>query len=162
VSCDTSDGGCNGGNPVRAAQWVVSKNSGNAYTESSYAYTSGGGNSGKCITTGHTTGAGIASATGLSTNENTLASWVYSNGPASIFVDATSWQSYKSGIMSSCVAKGVDHCVLVVGYNSNYNPAYWIVKNSWSTGWGESGYIRLTMFHNTCLMATYPSSAKVK
>jgi hypothetical protein len=30
------------------------------------------------------------------------------------------------------------HCVLIVGYDDVQNA--WIVKNSWGTGWGESGY----------------------
>lgn len=38
---------------------------------------------------------------------------------------------------------GVNHGVVVVGYQDDDALAqggYWIVKNSWGTGWGDSGY----------------------
>jgi len=61
---------------------------------------------------------------------------------------------YSDGVFSDCDTKA-DHGVLVVGYTSEY----WIVKNSWSTKWGESGYIRLKR-GNTCgiaNVASYPT-----
>ena len=33
------------------------------------------------------------------------------------------------------------HAVAIVGYNDAEN--YWIVKNSWGTGWGENGWFRI-------------------
>lgn len=37
--------------------------------------------------------------------------------------------------------------VLVVGwgYDSGSGSYYWLLKNSWSTTWGESGYVRVKM-----------------
>jgi C1A family cysteine protease/acylphosphatase len=34
------------------------------------------------------------------------------------------------------------HCVCIVGYDDNQG--CWIAKNSWGTGWGESGYFRMS------------------
>ncbi len=49
----------------------------------------------------------------------------------------------------------IDHAVLAVGYDE-YSI---IIKNSWGTTWGESGYIRLargTSGAGTCGVLTYP------
>ena len=43
------------------------------------------------------------------------------------------------------------HAVLLVGYNDT--GGYWIVKNSWSTGWGESGYFKIK--YGECDIADY-------
>lgn len=38
----------------------------------------------------------------------------------------------------------MNHGVTVVGYASDY----YLVKNSWGTSWGESGYIRFARIAN--------------
>ena len=39
----------------------------------------------------------------------------------------------------------LDHTVLLIGYgeDSTDGTPYFIVKNSWGTGWGEEGYMRI-------------------
>ena len=49
---------------------------------------------------------------------------------------------YKSGIYSYTTGKKLGgHAILLVGYNDAEE--YFILKNSWDTGWGEGGYFRI-------------------
>ena len=68
--------------------------------------------------------------------------------PVSVAIQANkrSFQMYQSGIYSDLdCGFELDHGVLLVGYgyDKKYDMDYWIVKNSWSTSWGENGYIRI-------------------
>jgi C1A family cysteine protease len=72
---------------------------------------------------------------------------------------------YKAGVITgdSC-GKTVDLGVTIVGYGSeeihNKTVDYFIVKNAWSSGWGEQGYVRLGT-NNVCgvlMELSYPES----
>jgi len=78
--------------------------------------------------------------------------------PVSVCVNAGTWNDYTGGVMSAnaCGPMGAayqDHCVMATGFNSTASTPYWIVRNSWSTTWGEGGYIYLEMAKNTCGLA---------
>lgn len=71
--------------------------------------------------------------------------------PVSVAVDASNWSPYRSGVLSTC-GINVNHGVLLIGASD----AYWKIKNSWGTNWGESGFIRIAR-GNTCEICSYPS-----
>ena len=68
---------------------------------------------------------------------------LYTYGPLVTTFDVYSdFYSYTSGIYS--YATGTyegGHAVLIIGYDDSGQ--YFIVKNSWGTGWGESGFFRI-------------------
>ena len=105
-------------------------------------------------------------------------------GPLSVSIDATqpSFYFYAGGYYTDANCKSglddLDHSVLAVGYTSHRGNKYTIVsafilfvvghfikrcsfqvKNSWSTYWGDEGYIYIAQKDNICgvaTAATYP------
>ncbi|MEW5304255.1 MAG: hypothetical protein WDW36_006878 [Sanguina aurantia] len=75
-----------------------------------------------------------------------------SNQPVVAAIDASSvdFMTYRgtkpfTGVCSSD-PQSATHAVLVVGYNiTDPDNGYWILKNTWGTGWGDSGYFYLPM-----------------
>jgi hypothetical protein len=87
--------------------------------------------------------------------------------PVSVCVNAGNWNDYTGGVMSAqaCGPMGADyqdHCVQAVGFNAKAATPYWIVRNSWSSTWGEDGYIYLEMAKNTCGLADDATVPEVK
>lgn len=68
-------------------------------------------------------------------------------------------RKYTGGILTQAACGGyssssLDHCVQLVGYNNaDPNNAYYVVRNSWATDWGENGFIYLQFDVNTCGLA---------
>ena len=97
-------------------------------------------------------------------NELALKFAVYDQ-PVSVAIEADTrtFQFYSSGVLdSTSCGTTLDHGVLVVGYGVENQQKYWIVKNSWGSGWGEDGYIRLGRSESTtsqgiCGVAMQPS-----
>ena len=94
----------------------------------------------------------------VATNNATAAIYALAEiGPQAISVAAGNWQWYEEGIMQNTAKNGednewsVDHAVYMVGYGVDtvlqngklVETGYWIVQNSWSTNWGEGGFVRL-------------------
>lgn len=159
TQCDTTSKGCNGGWTENAYNYV--KKAGGLETEANYPYSTAlyQGKTGTCVTP--TASKLVVTVSGYTTikGEANMASYVQSTGPLSVCVDANNWNSYKSGIMTTC-GKSVDHCVQAVGVDAS-SGGYWKVRNSWATSWGESGHIRLAYGANTCAITNDPTWASV-
>lgn len=54
-----------------------------------------------------------------------------------------------------------NHAVLLVGYGrcQKTGQKYWIVKNSWGTGWGEDGYFRIRRGSDECAIESIAVAA---
>ncbi|XP_010906543.1 oryzain alpha chain [Elaeis guineensis] len=142
VDCDNVDNhGCNGGVRNNAFRFII-KNGG-IDTEKDYPYTA---RDGKCDQRKKNTK--VVSIDGYEVvpvnNEKALQKAV-ANQPVSVSIDAGSreFQLYRSGIFTGGCGTHLNHGVVVVGYGTKNGTDYWIVRNSWGGGWGESGYIRM-------------------
>jgi len=88
--------------------------------------------------------------------------------PVAIAIDAShqSFQFYSSGVYedsaccTNCQQSDLDHGVLLVGFGTDPDSGkdYWLVKNSWNSGWGDNGYIKMIRdSEGSCGVPTYAS-----
>jgi C1A family cysteine protease len=87
-------------------------------------------------------------------------------GPLSVSIDASpdSFYYYSGGYYSNPECKNgvddLDHTVLAVGFTKGKDgKMYSIVKNSWSTHWGDQGFVYVAQEGNICGVATTPTYA---
>lgn len=156
-SFDYGSDGCAGGLPVDAFEYVL-KNGGinteEAYPlESIYGWQCLAPEMCPCKFNRSAVGAKISGYNHYQNhNETILEATIIKFGPVSAGIDATrDLQFYKSGIFSdaTCSSSELNHAILVVGYGEDLTGnKYFIVKNSWSTDWGEAGYVRMARGKN--------------
>lgn len=97
----------------------------------------------------------------LRDTEEQIADWVAREGPVSFVMPVPkSIMFYRGGIfnpsMAECRGQTVgNHAMAIVGFGREGNQKYWIVKNSWSTRWGEQGYLRMARGVNICGFTNY-------
>jgi len=163
MDCSTSFGneGCNGGLMDYAFQYII-KNGG-IDTEASYPYQ---GVDGTCKYNAANSGATISSYQDVTSGSETALATAVLQQPVSVAIDAShsSFQLYVSGVYYDflCSSTRLDHGVLAVGFGVYHGSIetrnYWIVKNSWGTSWGMTGYIYMSKDrHNNCGIATTAS-----
>jgi len=167
IDCDKfQDHGCNGGWPSNAFQYAHF--AAGIATESSYPYTAS--DAGSCKSS-FTPGIPqrIFGFKQIPKNSEQGLIEAINHQPVSVAIEAdqTVFQGYSSGIIKRDCGDNLDHAVLAVGYYlpatdaPDYGNGYWLVKNSWGSGWGEGGYVRISAepFDAHCgiyLAAVYP------
>ena len=161
-----NDGGCQGGDASTIFQWLRGGNG--IPRTANYAPYTAACNQGCQLST---------TATGL-----TISDWGYSStvtGPAdvlsvqetlalgrvvSVCIGADSaFQGYGGGIYTRDLSGGINHQVAIVGYVIDAKVSgggYWILRNSWGTGWGESGYARVAFSANPTTESMWVTAKK--
>eukprot|EP01083_Nonionella_stella_P194784 718180_1 len=59
-------------------------------------------------------------------------------GCLAVYVAADGYEFgyYSGGVMDGYCGDGTNHVVTLTGYGTMNGDEYWIIKNSWNTGWG--------------------------
>jgi len=154
VDCDGGGSGCSGGWPIQAMQWIISQ--GGQDTEASYPYT---GQDGTCASSQGKIGATIQSVQTIAEDESQIYTALQSS-PLSICADASEWSDYTGGIFPATqCSDNIDHAIQLTGYNPSQG-GYWIVRNSWGSDWGQSGFIWLPYGVDACGITSNVVSAQ--
>ncbi|OHT13809.1 Cysteine proteinase 3 [Tritrichomonas foetus] len=157
VDCVTECSGCGGGLRDSAYQHVIDNQQGQFMREEDYPYTAVEGD---CQ---FDQSKGVGEIHGYYSvavgSEDDLLESVTKYGPTSVGIDASSFnfQLYTDGIYDQsddCLAFLINHGVVCVGFGTEDEVDYFIVRNSWGPGWGESGYVRFIRHINICGIAT--------
>ncbi|GLJ21917.1 hypothetical protein SUGI_0410160 [Cryptomeria japonica] len=160
VDCDTaSNQGCNGGLMDDAFQFII--DNGGIDSDTDYPYRAADG---LCDTKRKNFHAAtINGYEDVPSNDEMSLQKAVAHQPISVTVDSTGFEFYESGVFTGNCGTELDHGVTLVGYGSD-GKDYWIAKNSWGTGWGEGGYIRMERNINSsygkcgiAMRASYPT-----
>jgi len=149
VYCSSGDEGCDG-------SWITD---GYSYIqECGIEYASESEGEG-CFYKQQDVATGVPDYVNITHGENGLYKQLSTAGPATVCVDASTWVYYQGGILTSCTNQ-IDTCVVLTGY-ADYGSAnaYWIVRNSWGSDWGENGFIWIAIGKDLCgigEMGQYP------
>jgi len=159
VDCSKKYGnmGCNGGLMDNAFTYVMDNG---ICSEESYPYTAVGGACESCKKV-----VSLYGCQDVPPNNQVALKEAVSMRPVSVAIEADTrtFQMYSSGVITgnSC-GTNLDHGVLIVGYGIENGIKYWLVKNSWSSSWGDKGYVKIARSESTndegvCGIAITPS-----
>ena len=95
-------------------------------------------------------------------DDEALIEAVYSRGPLQVSINAAAkgFRFYSSGVYDepSCSPReeDLDHSVALVGYGTDgaSGKDFWLVRNSWSSHWGDGGYVKIARTNGGCGVGT--------
>jgi len=142
VDCDTKDGneGCDGGWPYLAVKYAAENG---LELEDDYPYKAVDGTCKFDSSKATQVAKGYAFVTANSTDALLTA---LVDSPVSVLIEADQdvFQFYTTGVIHANCGSSLDHAVLAVGYEKRGIYQAFIVKNSWGTSWGASGYVYIS------------------
>jgi KDEL-tailed cysteine endopeptidase len=130
--------GCNGGQMEGAFKFIAENGQ---CSLSSYPYTAKDGTCQRCSPV-----VNIRTCMDVEPNNALALRSAVAQQPIAVAIEADTryFQFYAGGVLtSSTCGTNLDHGVLVVGYGTENDIDYWLVKNSWGTSWGEDGYVKI-------------------
>jgi cathepsin X len=159
ISCEMTDNGCHGGNPISALHYIKAEN---ITDETCAIYTAAGHTQGnacspimKCRNCDPKKPCFIPDQYATYTveeyggvyGEMAMMEEIYKNGPIACGIAATPdfENNYKGGIYKDTSgAMQTDHDISIVGFGvSPEGEKFWEIRNSWGTHWGEEGFFKL-------------------
>nr|ACH48000.1 silicatein A2 [Latrunculia oparinae] len=163
IDCSVPYGnhGCKGGNMLYAFKYIIANDG--LDVAKSYPFQ---GKQQSCVYDDQDTGGKISGMVRIKQgSESDLIGAVANVGPVSVAIDGSSnaFRFYASGVYDSsrCSSSKLNHAMVVTGYGTYGGKDYWLVKNSWGTNWGQSGYIMMARGkYNQCGIASdacYPT-----
>jgi C1A family cysteine protease len=151
VDCDNlsnggRDHGCNGGLMDYAFSWIGKRNG--VCSQASYPYVSGSTKTeGTCKMDSCTNVANtdVLKYVDIATKSDTAMMNALALQPVSVAIQANQrdFQLYSSGVFTGSCGTSLDHGVGLVGYGNLNGLDHYILRNSWGTSWGVSGYMYL-------------------
>lgn len=161
VDCDNSNGGCNGGWPTDAYKFMGS----NGYIRNEdYLYV---GYEQSCLASSKSKVAYLGSTSYIDWWSGSYDDFkaAIRLGPLSIAFGASNeFMGYSSGVYDGSCSGGVNHAMVAIGYgvDSYSGLEYALIRNSWGSGWGDGGNVKIKISPNDaagglCLLYQYPS-----
>ena len=137
--------GCQGGHAREAIEYVIESQSGKFMRREDYPYKA---ERMSCIFDQNKAVASVSSYIDIKYgDEDDLKEKIATYGVASVSMDAAAsgFTEYSGGIFSPviCLTSFLNHALACVGYGTEGDTDYWILKNTWGDDWGEKGYCRL-------------------
>ncbi|XP_015241667.1 PREDICTED: dipeptidyl peptidase 1 [Cyprinodon variegatus] len=169
VSCSEYSQGCDGGFPYLIGKYVQDFG---IVDESCFPYTAKDSpcdlpqNCGQMYTAEY----GYVGGFYGGCSEVAMMTELVNNGPMAVALEVyPDFMHYKEGIYHHTgLADSINpfeltnHAVLLVGYGRCHKTGqkYWIVKNSWGSGWGEEGYFRIRRGSDECAIESIAVAAR--
>jgi len=153
--------GCGGAGISAYTNWFINTLGGEGAHENTYPYAGVLQTCPNSLATYSTTAKVTSYISASNYGEDRLKEIVVQYGAAmvAIYSSDTSFKNYARGVFSGCSSTAADHAVLVVGYGTQNGIDYWLVKNSWSTNWGISGYVKIKRGSDECGIESAAMSA---